>query len=80
MRQNFTNFEIQLKAERAQEYPKALKNVSLTYRVWGDVEEDKFKKAIDLSLEKYCGVSNTLKPKVEIDYEYQINPKEEENY
>ncbi|MCS6937161.1 MAG: OsmC family protein [Candidatus Bipolaricaulota bacterium] len=74
MQVQFTRFEIALDGERAPEYPKYFTKIKVIYKIWGDVPEEKLKKAIDLSLEKYCSVSNSLKPKAEVSYEYQINP------
>lgn len=75
MQVKFTRFEMQIDGERAPEHPKYFTKIKVLYRIWGDVPEEKLKKAIDLSLEKYCSVSNSLKPKAEVSYEYQINPR-----
>ncbi|MFW6013035.1 MAG: OsmC family protein [Candidatus Bipolaricaulota bacterium] len=77
MRQNFTDLEIEMEGQRREQHPKVLTDLILTYRVWGEVEEEKFEKAINLSLDKYCSVANTLKPTVSINYDYQINPEVE---
>ncbi len=74
MQVTFTRFEMDVQGERAAEYPKYFTKIRVIYKIWGDVPEEKLKKAIDLSLEKYCTVSNSLKPKAEVSYEYQINP------
>lgn len=74
MQVNFTRFEMEIQGERAPEYPKNFTKIQIVYKIWGDVPEEKVKRAIDLSLEKYCSVSNSLKPKAEISYTYQINP------
>jgi len=70
----FTRFEMAVDGERAAEYPKYFTKIKVIYRIWGDVPEEKLKKAIELSLGKYCSVSNSLKPRADISYEYQINP------
>lgn len=74
MQVNFTRFEMAIHGERAPEYPKNFTKIQIVYKIWGDIPEEKIKRAIDLSLEKYCSVSNSLKPKAEISYTYQINP------
>lgn len=74
MQVQFTRFEMKLEGERAAEHPKYFTKIRVLYRIWGDVPEEKLKRAIDLSLEKYCSVSHSLKPKAEISYAYQINP------
>jgi len=70
----FTRFEMAVDGERTAEYPKYFTKIKVIYRIWGDVPEEKLKKAIELSLGKYCSVSNSLKPRADISYEYQINP------
>lgn len=74
MQVNFTRFEMEIHGDRAAEHPKYFTKIKVIYKVWGDVPEEKLKKAIDLSLEKYCSVSNSLKPRAEVSYTYQINP------
>ncbi|MCS7197914.1 MAG: OsmC family protein [Candidatus Bipolaricaulota bacterium] len=74
MQVQFTRFEMKVEGERAAEHPKYFTKIRVLYRIWGDVPEEKLKRAIDLSLEKYCSVSHSLKPKAEISYAYQINP------
>lgn len=74
MKEDFHNFEILIEAEKKEEHPKSLERVVLKYRVWGEVNEENFIKAIELSLDKYCTVANTLKPAIELEYQYRINP------
>ncbi|MFO8036496.1 MAG: OsmC family protein [Anaerolineales bacterium] len=49
-------------------------SMHLTYRVKGDVEPEKLERAIQLSEEKYCTVSITLRQCVDITSEYKIHP------
>jgi putative redox protein len=73
-RVRFDRLEMELDGHRTEEFPKHIDTVKIIYRIWGaEVDEEKFKKAIELSLEKYCTVSNTMKSKISFDY--QINPK-----
>ncbi len=72
MQVNFTRFEMAIEGERAPEHPKYFTKIKVLYKIWGDVPHEKLKRAIDLSLEKYCSVTNSLKAAV--SYEYQINP------
>jgi len=75
MRVGWERFEILLEAERATEHPKVFTKIHLVYRIWGDeIPEDKLKKAIDLSQERYCSVSAMLNKTAEITYGYEINP------
>ncbi len=78
MKVDFSDFEMEVEGERTEEHPKFIKKIHIVYKIWGDVPEDKLKKAIELSLEKYCSVANTLNGKAEITYSYEINPKRRE--
>lgn len=61
MKEPVKSFEVRATAVRASEHPKVLTNISLEYIVYGDVNPDNLQKAIDLSQEKYCNISITLK-------------------
>jgi len=75
MRIEWDRFEVLLEAERAPEHPKVFTKIHLIYRIWGDdIPEDKLKKAIDLSQERYCPVTAMLNKIAEITYRYEINP------
>ena len=73
MRLSFSDFIIETEAEQTEEHPKVFKEILVTYRIKTAPEnEDKIKKAIDLSLEKYCGVSAMLRKNSSITYKLVI--------
>ena len=73
MRVAFSEFSIEVKAEQTAEDPKVYKDIYITYKMKTDKEnKDKVKKAIDLSLEKYCGVSAMLRKNSPIHYTLEI--------
>ena len=72
MRIHYTDFKIEATGEKATEHPKVYTRIHLKYRIWGDVPEDKFKEAIELSRTKYCSVGAMLEKATEITYEYEI--------
>ena len=73
MRVAFSDLEIDTEAEQTTEHPKVFKEIMLTYKLKSDVSnEEKIKKAIDLSLEKYCGVSAMLKKNSPIHYKLHL--------
>ncbi len=75
MREPLRRFEIDLKAENAQEHPKVFTRIHITYKFWGEnLNPANIEKAISLSTEKYCSVSAMLKKAVEITHSYEINP------
>jgi putative redox protein len=73
MRVKFSDFEIETEAEQTDEHPRVFKDIFVTYKLRTDKgNEEKVKKAIDLSLDKYCGVSAMLKKNSPIHYKLQI--------
>ena len=62
MRVPFTNLEITVQSEQTEEHPKVFKDIYIEYRLTAEATyEDKIKRAVDLSLEKYCGVAAMLR-------------------
>ncbi len=75
MRLKFSDFSIEAEADQTEEHPRVFKDILITYRLNTALEnEDKVKKAIDLSLEKYCGVSAMLGKNSKITYQLEIKP------
>jgi putative redox protein len=73
MRQEVESLEIILKGSITEEHPMHYEAIHLVYEFTGkNLEADKLQKAVDLSQEKYCGVSDTLKRAVKITYEIVI--------
>ena len=68
------SLKIEIEDERATEYPKIFTKLHLSYYVTGEVPEANMKKAIDLSLSKYCPIVNTLAGIAEITSSYVIEP------
>lgn len=73
MRIQFSDFEIDVEADQTEEHPKVYKDINITYRIKTDKgNEDKVKKAIHLSLEKYCGISAMLRKNSPIHYKLEL--------
>jgi putative redox protein len=73
MRVDFSEFSIEVKAAQTEELPKVYKDIYITYKVKTDRDnEEKVQKAIELSLEKYCGVSAMLQKNSPIHYTLEI--------
>ena len=71
-RQTVTSFKVDIKAKRREEIPKIFTEIELNYLVGGEVEEKHLKRAIDLSIEKYCSVSKMLEQTVKIKTKYTL--------
>jgi putative redox protein len=77
MRVPFADLEIDVETEQTETDPKVFKDIMIIYRIkTAEENRDKAKKAIELSLEKYCGVSAMLRKNSKIDYTLVIEPEE----
>ena len=73
MKVEFSDLSIEVEADQTEETPKVFKDIQITYRLKTAAENlEKVKKAIDLSLDKYCGVAAMLKKNSAIGYTVQI--------
>lgn len=69
MRVDFKGFEINIEADLTEEHPIVFSEIRISYLIFGkDLNKDKVKKAIDLSQEKYCGVSAMLRKNSPINF------------
>lgn len=69
MRVPFSNFEMDVDADLTDEHPKVYSEIRIVYRIFGtQLNKEKVEKAIDLSQEKYCGVSAMLEKNSPIKY------------
>jgi len=68
----YSDFGIEITANKSSEHPKVYAKIFIKYRIWGEVPEDKFISAIELSQSKYCSASAMLKKAVEITYDHEI--------
>lgn len=73
MRLDIDSLNVDMEAETRKEDPKIYNYINLLFRFKGkDLPMDKLKKAIDLSHDKYCGVSAMLEKAVPINIEVVI--------
>jgi putative redox protein len=69
----YSGFEINVEAERADAHPKVFTKIHLEYVFYGkNINPVHVERAIELSMEKYCPVSAMLKPSVQITSSYKI--------
>ena len=58
MRLEVADFNVQVDGELTEEHPKYYHKVWVTYNFYGsNLNQEKLKKIVDLSLERYCGVT-----------------------
>ena len=61
MRQDVTGLSVKAEGTLTEEHPKTLDDLQVTYTVTGTVDEGRLRRAVELSEDKYCGVSAMLK-------------------
>ncbi len=72
-KQEIDDFHAEIDGERAEEPPRVFTDLDLRYAFEGDVSPDKVRRAIDLSLDKYCSVSNMVDQTATITYSFSVN-------
>ena len=73
MREPIEGLEVEISGERRDEHPRIYTKIHLHYKIYGEVNEEKVKRAIELSQEKYCSVGAHLKLSgAEVTYSYEI--------
>ncbi|WP_423907748.1 OsmC family protein [Candidatus Spongiihabitans sp.] len=72
-RQDVSNCEIVITAERADTLPKVFTKIHLFYRVSGkQLDRKKVARAISLSMEKYCSVTKMLEKTAAMSFAFEI--------
>jgi putative redox protein len=70
MRIDLQRFSIEVAGTRREEEPRRYISIHFIYRLAGTgLDEVKARRAIDLSLEKYCSVIHSLAPDIRISYD-----------
>jgi len=75
-RQPLKDMEIVIDGERENKpAPSVFTNIIIHYTLIGDLDADKVRKAIELSVDKYCSVARMLEKTAKIEYTYEILPE-----
>ncbi|MFV0471698.1 MAG: OsmC family protein [Paludibacteraceae bacterium] len=73
MRVDFKSCNIYVEANVTEEHPKHYNSMHLTYEFTGkNLPQDKLEKAVNMSLETYCGVGAVYKKSMEVTTEIKI--------
>ena len=73
MRQDLTQCETKVNAERANDHPKVFTDIHIQFVIKGkDLDQNKVEKAITLSAEKYCSASIMLGKTASITHDFEI--------
>ena len=75
-RQDIVDYKMVISGEReAGKEPSLWQQIGLEFHLYGNIDEDKANKAVDLSLNKYCSVAATLyKANADIKWKVIIHP------
>lgn len=66
-------FDVEVEAEMTEEHPKIFNKIHIKYIFKGkELPMDKLEKAVNLSQERYCGVSEMLRKSSELSHEIVI--------
>ncbi len=72
-KQDVTNFEMNVNGETPEHHPRSFTDIHIEYIITGrNISEDAVKRAIDLSLDKYCMVGTTIGKGAKITRSYKI--------
>jgi putative redox protein len=73
MRVELDGFNIDVEADLTEEHPKYYNKIKILYKFKGkDLSMEKLEKAVNLSQDRYCGVTAMLSKVADIDYEIII--------
>lgn len=73
MRVDVEDFNIKIDGDLTDEHPKQFTKMHITYIFKGkDLNLEKLRKAIELSQDRYCGVSAVYKKAMEVTYDIEI--------
>ena len=72
-KQEINGVEIKVKGEKAENYPKKFTDIDIEFIVRGrNVSDDAVKRAVELSMEKYCSVKATLEGSAKVTWSHKI--------
>jgi putative redox protein len=69
-----SSLDIDVRGERAQTLPAKLTSIAMIYRISGEgIDRESAEMAIDLALNKYCSVRDSLDPAIPIEWTLLLN-------
>lgn len=72
-KQQVAGLEININGQKADSHPKKFTEIEIQFIISGkDISEEAVKKAVELSMDKYCSVKATMEGTAKISYSYKI--------
>lgn len=71
-RQDLRALDASIESVQDEDPPWRFRSIVVRYRAYGDVDPTKAQKALTLSEEKYCSISATLRPVVDLRFEIEV--------
>ena len=72
-RQKVSNCQVEINGERADAVPAVFTKIHMHFLLSGqDLSDKQVKRAVDLSIEKYCSVVMMLRDNVDITHDYEL--------
>lgn len=72
-KQELTGLEVTVRGQKAETYPKKYTDIEIDFLIKGrNISEEAVKRAIDLSMNKYCSVKASLEGSTKINFTYRI--------
>lgn len=73
-KQDLKDIQVTVTGERENVAPSPYTEANVHFKLFGYLDEEKVRKAISLSVEKYCSVAESLKPQTKITHSFEIIP------
>ena len=72
-KQDVTNFVMNVNGDTPEHHPRSFTDIHIEYIVTGrNISEDAVKRAVEISLEKYCMVGTTIGKAAKITHSYKV--------
>ena len=72
-KQTISGLEINVNGQKAESYPQKFTGIDIEFIIKGkNISEEAVKRAVQLSMEKYCSVKASLEGSANINYAYKI--------
>lgn len=78
-RQNLIDLKVEVEAEREDAVPAVFKHIHLKFKLYGDLDEKRCRRFIQMSVHQYCSVASMLAKTARITHDYEIISQEEIN-